>query len=72
MNIGELMVIGLLLTGAVGAMSLGLYARLPRTALELAEKHGRYSGLGTIRALTARTASNSSVPPVGSLQGQSA
>jgi hypothetical protein len=72
MGIGEVIAIGFLLTGAFGAMSFALYVRLPQQALELAEEHGRYAGLGTVRVLTTRPARYSSAPKVASLQGQSA
>jgi hypothetical protein len=72
MGIGELMAIGFLLMAAFGAMSFALHVRLPQQALGLAEEHGRYAGLGTVRVLTTRSARNSSVLQAASLQGQSA
>lgn len=68
----ELTIMVLLEMAVVGALSLAIYSRLPRMAFESAQKHSRYSGLGTVDVSDAPTAGKRSVSHLGSLQEQSA
>ncbi len=71
-DFNELTISVLLGMGAIAALSLATYVRLPRMAFEFAQMHSRYSGLGMASELAAPTNGKPSIRSIGSLQGEAA
>jgi hypothetical protein len=70
MQVIGLMVFTLIGMALISAVSVALYAALPRSFLECAELHGRFGGLQRHEALSDGTPKSSM--PEGALSGQTA
>jgi hypothetical protein len=70
MEVIGLMIFTLIGMGLIAAVSVALYASLPRSFLECAEVHGRFRGLQRDEPVPSGTPTSSI--PEGALSGQSA
>lgn len=70
MEVIGLMIFTLMGMGLIAAVSVALYASLPRSLMECAEVHGRYRGLRRDEPLSNGTPASSI--PEGALSGQTA